>query len=272
MIGFGLLEMHVANACNLTCDSCAHFSNNGHKGIVGVGEADAWMKAWNRRLRPDGFRLLGGEPTLNPQLADLIYLARENWPHSQILLTTNGFFLHRHARLAEALSKTDAHVLLTVHHASPEYLAKAREILALLHSWRAVYPFFLAVEESWRRWTRRYRGFGPDVLPFDDRDPRSSWANCAARTCRQLFRGRLWKCSPLAYLQLQKEAHPTMSPVWDPYLAYEPLAPTCSEDELEAFFLRREEDVCAMCPAAPEPFEKASPLIPLGEVMRRRRA
>ncbi len=88
---FPLLEMHVANACNLTCESCSHFSNSGHKGVLGVEEADQWMKAWNGRLRPAMFRLLGGEPTLNPRLSELISLAVRCWPQSRVALTTNGF-------------------------------------------------------------------------------------------------------------------------------------------------------------------------------------
>jgi hypothetical protein len=41
---------------------------------------------------------------------------------------------------------------------------------------------------------------------------RSSWQICPARSCRQLFRNRLWKCSPITYLRLQKETFPELSP------------------------------------------------------------
>ena len=36
-----LLEIHAANACNLTCESCSHFSNNGHKGMLSLADAEA---------------------------------------------------------------------------------------------------------------------------------------------------------------------------------------------------------------------------------------
>src|SRR5690349_1457484 len=91
-----LLELHAANACNLTCESCSHFSNSGHKGHLRLEDAEAWMQAWKGRVQPDLLRILGGEPTLNPKLPELIELVARQWPESRIGLTTNGFFLHRH--------------------------------------------------------------------------------------------------------------------------------------------------------------------------------
>jgi glycosyltransferase involved in cell wall biosynthesis len=38
----GNLEIHVAHACNLRCESCSHYTNQGHQGIVPVEEAERW--------------------------------------------------------------------------------------------------------------------------------------------------------------------------------------------------------------------------------------
>jgi hypothetical protein len=137
----------------------------------------------------------------------------------------------------------------------------------LLVEWRRDYVFGVEIEESWHRWTRRYKGFGAGVLPFHDWDPRTSWENCACRECRQLFRGKIWKCPPSAYLQLQKQAFPDLDSAWDPYLAYRPLEPECTEAELNAFFDAEHENICSMCAAHPEPFTKASPLIPRSRLL-----
>jgi hypothetical protein len=269
IIRFPLLEMHAANAYNLTCESCSHFSNNGHKGLLGIDEADRWMSAWNARLWPATFRILGGEPTLNPHLSELVWLARERWPKSRIGLTTNGFFVHRHANLGKALGDANARVILTLHDRTKEYKAKALPGFQLLRKWSQQFGFELFVEQSYGRWTRRHIGDGIGVLPFEDGEPRRSWEKCPAKNCRQIFRGKLWKCSPIAYLQLQKETHPEISEKWDPYLAYQPLEPDCSDDALAKFFLAQEQSICGMCPAKPQRFEKASPLIPLSIIRRR---
>jgi hypothetical protein len=261
--------MHVANACNLTCESCSHFSNSGHKGLLNLDEADNWMSAWNSRLSPEKFRLLGGEPTLNPRLPELVRLARQRWPESRIAMTTNGFFAHRHKDLGKALGDAKAIVLLTFHDRTEEYKAKALPASELLLNWSKQFGFELTTEESHVRWTRRHLGVGADVLPFEDGNPRLSWKKCPARTCRQLFRGKLWKCSPITYLQLQKETHPKISEKWDPYLAYRPLEPDCSDRALAEFFSAEEEGICGMCAADPQNFDKPSPLIPLSVIRRR---
>ena len=47
---------------------------------------------------------------------------------------------------------------------------------------------------------------------------------------------------------------------WAPSLAYRPLEPNCSDDELSAFFAREEEPVCGQCPAERRPLALANPL------------
>ena len=116
--------------------------------------------------------------------------------------------------------------------------------------------------ETWQshgNWTRRYLGFGADMLPFEDGRPRQSWEICPARNCKQLHDGKLWKCAPLAYLGLQKAKY-QLSSKWDPYLRYQPLEPTCTDAELDGFLAREDEASCAMCPAERRPFELPVPL------------
>lgn len=109
------------------------------------------------------------------------------------------------------------------------------------------------------RWTRRYKGFGAAMEPFEDGQPRRSWERCPAKYCPQLFEGQIWKCAPLAYLKLQDARH-GLSEKWKPYLGYEPLSSDCSDEELNGFFDREEESFCAMCPAEPERFPIPLPL------------
>jgi hypothetical protein len=94
--------------------------------------------------------------------------------------------------------------------------------------------------------------------PFDDRQPRESWANCPAR-CPQLFEGRIWKCAPLAYLGMQDRKY-GLSEAWRPYLDYAPLEPGAGDSEVRRFFARREEPQCGMCSARPERFDLPLPL------------
>jgi len=71
------LEMHVTHSCNLTCESCSHYSNHMHKGLLSLDDASVWMDKWNNKLNPKIFSLMGGEPTLHPQLTEFVILARK---------------------------------------------------------------------------------------------------------------------------------------------------------------------------------------------------
>lgn len=254
------LEIHVAHACNLACQSCSHYSDHGHKGVVSLEDAGRWMSAWSGRLRPGTFSLVGGEPTIHPQLTDFVRLARRHWPDSFLRIVTNGFFLHKHPELPELLAADrKARVYFSIHHRSPEYLDKVRSNYELLRRWMrelGVRAFFY---DSYDHWRRTYRGSGAAMEPYADGQPRQSWQRCDAKGCPQLFESKIWKCSPLAYLGMQHTKY-GLSDKWKPYLAYQPLKPECTDEEARAFFAREEESYCSMCPSEPEKFRISLPL------------
>lgn len=259
MLETPILNIPVAFACNLACEGCSHYSNHAHRGFVPLDEAETWMKAWSGRLRPGVFSLLGGEPTVHPELVAYARIARACWPDSHLRLVTNGFFLHRHPELRELFAGDPrASIHLSIHHDGAAYREKLAPALALLADWERA-GVTVEYRPSWAHWTRRYHGHGAGMRPFRDGDARRSWEVCIAKDCKQIFRGRLWKCGPLAYLPVQHGTHP-LSSEWDPYLAYEPLDPGCSDAELAAFLAREEEAVCEMCPATRVPLRIPSPL------------
>ena len=255
-----VLELHVAHACNLTCESCTHYSNHGHRGVVSVDDADAWMGAWSSRVAPQRFKLLGGEPTIHPDLPAFVPLVRKHWPAATINIATNGFFLHKHPELPAVLA-ADGHaeLSLSVHHASPEYAARLQPVLDLLSAWQKKHSFTMRINKSADRWTRFYHGYGASMQPFQDGRPEESWQVCMTRHSKQLFEAKLWKCPPLAYLKLQK-AQFDLSEQWNRYLEYRPLEPHCSDSELDAFLAKKGETYCSMCPAEPQPFSLPLPM------------
>lgn len=253
------LEIHLVHACNFTCESCSHYSNHQHQGILSLEEADGWMKQWNHRISPTAFSLLGGEPTLHPNLAEFVILARQNWPEAYLRIVTNGWFLHRHPQLPIVLQNDPkAFLELSIHHHASEYKEKLKPILKLLRSW--VQEYGIQVSHSWssKHWTRRYKGYGATMEPFEDSEPRASWEKCPAKYCPQLLEGKIWKCGPLAYLKMQDSKY-NLSDNWKPYLQYQPLQPDCTDEELNEFFDREEETYCGMCPANPQVFELPLP-------------
>ncbi len=209
------VELHVTHACNLTCESCSHYSNHNHHGHLALADADRWMGLWSHRVDIGEFHLLGGEPTIHPQLTSFVGLVRRHWPNTSIYIRTNGFFLHRHPDLPAVLAADGrASIGLSVHHDSAEYRERLRPVFDLVERWEHDFGIKVSVGDSFANWTQRYHGFGSDMEPFEDGSPRASWEICPGRRCKQLFEGKIWKCAPLAYLPMQKAKY-QLSSKWD---------------------------------------------------------
>ena len=261
------LEIHITHQCNLTCESCLHFSNFGHTEALSVDALKYSMSQWNTRLLPKSFAILGGEPSLHKNLVEIVYLTREMWPSpkTRIELTTNGLLLHRHPGLPRALADTNTFLAISIHSngsISPKYQVKIARTLDLVDKWQREFGINLEKAPA-TPWHRGYKGSGSEMMPFEDGAPDKSWSNCVTgQECFQLFEDCLWKCAPIAYLQLQNRKF-SLSSKWDAYLGYQPLRPGCTDEEIRDFFDRKAESVCGMCPSEPKSFTKKDPLLPL---------
>ena len=256
------IEIHASHACNFTCESCSHFSNNGHKGFISVEEADEYMGKWSCRLNPEWFAILGGEPLLNPNIEKILTIARKHW-QGPVEIITNGFLLPNFPDLGPLLQKLNIRLVISKHHNSPEFNEKWNPIIRYLVENNMPH----SIRESYNDWTRRYKSWGPNVLPYEDKRPEASWNICPAKYCLQIFEGKLYKCPLIAYLKLQKRRWPDISSKWDNYLEYKPLDHTASDEELYSFINAKYEDICGMCPAERDQFDKPSPLITVGELL-----
>jgi organic radical activating enzyme len=254
------LEIHLSHACNLTCDSCSHFSNYHFSGVLSLETAESWYRPWASRLRPGMFSLLGGEPTINPRLCDHILLARRYWPISRIRVVTNGLLLHKHPTLPEILKRAGNSLLqISKHYDSQEFENLFAKTVELANSWKTKYGIPITIKDSVSKWTQRYRDEGGELRPFADGDPRKSWEVCRCRNCKQLFEAKLWKCPILAYLPMLHKKR-GLSSDWDPYLGYQALQPDCTQGELETFLAMEDEPYCSMCPAHERQIRKGDPL------------
>jgi len=263
MIDVTKVEIHASHACNFTCESCSHFSNHGHKGFLSPQDADQQMRLWCKRLNPTWFAVCGGEPLLNPNIEDILIAARRNWPEVTVELITNGFLLPNFPDISKLMEEINVCLVISKHGNTPEYNRKWQQVMAFLIKSNATYY----VKDSYYQWTRRYHGWGPNVLPFEDNSPESSWNICPAKYCLQIFEGKLYKCPLIAYLRLQKKRWPDISPKWDRYLEYKPLEYTATDEELYNFVNAKHESICGMCPAQTHSFHKSSPLITVGELL-----
>ena len=74
MIELPALEFHLAHGCNLSCQQCGHYSTFRLAGTMPTpADTRAEYEAWNHRILPRRFALLGGEPLLNPKLIEHLH-------------------------------------------------------------------------------------------------------------------------------------------------------------------------------------------------------
>jgi len=200
MFSIDQIEFHITHTCNFRCDGCAHYSNYGIKGSIPFSEGSQWLIDWSRRLTPKRFKVLGGEPTLHPELIPYVELVARLWPQASRVLTTNGYFLDRHPQLSEVLSRTDTLLYLTFHSNDPAYL---RKIVPIARQWSELsryHGFRIEVGDGRENWLKSYKGSGTTMTPYNEGNPRASWEVCISRFCSQLHQNRIWKCPCLAYL------------------------------------------------------------------------
>jgi hypothetical protein len=256
------LEIHAWHGCNLSCESCSHYSSLGLKGGPTADECAGWMRKWSGRLRPRFFSIVGGEPTLNRDLSRIVRASGQIWPHSIIRVVTNGFLLSRHRDLPQALSEIGGRAVLDVssHHSGKDFQDRFAKVRALVREWTAEFGINVRIFESDKRWTRRYSVQEGGGIAFGDGDPRLAWENCEGKRCTQLFDGKLWKCPPIAYFELLSR-RVKLDQSWRTLAqGYRSLDPGCTGFDLASFVAEEEEEICRLCPSKLERFDLPNPI------------
>lgn len=257
------IQMHVAHGCNLTCQSCSHYTNTGGGKTLSVEKAVSWMKPWSNRISPDFFVILGGEPTLNKKLCDIAVESAKLWC-ARIKIVSNGFFLHLHPDLPSIMREYNMCLEISLKSDSEEYNKRLEPVRELVSKWPKEVD--VVWRHDYRRWLKAYHGYGPSMMPYKDNDPEKSFDICGFKICKVIHEGKLWKCPRLAFLKMHNEKFKLHSD-WNPYMEYQPLEPSCDNKKMIEFFEEQAIAECGMCPANKEKMELPSPLISAKELI-----
>ncbi|MBF0611682.1 MAG: hypothetical protein HQL55_11230, partial [Magnetococcales bacterium] len=204
-----------------------------------------------QRIYPCMFRIVGGEPALNPQLCDYIQLVAELWPQSKRSLVSNGFFLHRHPDIYTTLAKTGTALHISLHD-YPNGEEKDADMVTIQQKCNELGIFLAFYRGKKEDFSRTYQGEGMNMRPYRDGDAEASWKACVAR-CPTIHRGLLWKCPPLAFLDLIEDRFKLrQNPEWVPYLDHKGLSLDASDEEILSYLYFSIPE-CDMCPSTPQP-------------------
>ena len=249
------LEMDITHVCNLHCFGCCHYANYSLKHAVPFATGREWLTAWAARVVPAEFGILGGEPSLHPELCAYLELVSALWPECGRVLVSNGLSLSRHPELFSVLRATGTRLEISLHsHDDRVYQARMARLLPEIREQAVRAGVTLELREEKHLFHVTYRGFGAEMRPFQDRNPQGSWQHCMNRTCTTLYKNRLWKCPPIAYLSLVAERYGLDAvSEWQPYLAYQGVPLQAGDEEIAAVFAEQAASICAMCPASVNP-------------------
>lgn len=176
------LEIHIMDSCNLNCRGCTHFSNLFDKNTVyDIDKFAADLRQISSKVFVSTLYLLGGEPLLNPDISDYLYVARECFPYSEIVLITNGLLIPRQpSKVIEAFKNTNIDIEISLYHPTSKILDKIESHLkgrGVYYKIRAERPAFMSF-----------------IGLSGNSDPMVSSQKCCNAFCRYVRDGFLYKC------------------------------------------------------------------------------
>jgi len=262
------LEWMVTTSCDLACPGCDRFIDFDHRWHEDFEKMKSNMSAWSKRLDPDNFTIIGGEPLIHPDIYDILKHSRKCFDHARIEVYSNGFFLPKRDQLLQVLIDTQPSKLsITLHNKDKSVRDRVQKniedyIIKNLE-WEEVGPGLWKYQDveleitdptqgGWYDYRQTINGV---TKPWTDKDPESSYNKCSANIYPIIYKNRLYKCPPISML----ETHANKSGLdndedWKPYLKYKGVSLDCSEYELAGFVsnIFAPHAICNMCPANPQ--------------------
>ena len=193
------LDVDVVDHCNLNCACCNHFSPISQPGFLDPADFERDLALLSNVEAIGEFFsaicLMGGEPLLHPDLAQLVRTTRRYLPRTTIRLVTNGILLEQApSTLWEALRDTRAEMLITPYPTGLDYDRLAS--FAAGKCVKAIVGGGLTHNGEGRAFFLRM-----PLDPAGTADPVKSFVSCStAGAIMQLRDGRIYPCNKGAFL------------------------------------------------------------------------
>jgi len=257
-VEFPALELNICYSCNLKCNYCAHLGQF-LKGMITVEEAYEWCNAWKGRLLPHQVRILGGEPTLHPNLAQIVRIVHDTFPSSARVIVTNGLVPMEDKDTLQAIFETNTFIRVSKHFDQEPLNKKIDEQVAF---WKAN-QLLVEVRNYFNSFQKYYEIENQLPVPMFSDCAETSYHECSTqRNCVTLLNGCLYMC-PQAALYQHGYLTGQLGELWRAAADYLPLLPSSTRSELVQFLsCTKARAICKLCPAVKQyaPAEQKTPL------------
>ena len=261
------LEWMITTSCDLACPGCDRFIDFGHNWTESFDDITRNMRFWSQHLDPDNLTIIGGEPLIHPNIAEICKVARQNFDHAQIEIFTNGLLLPKRPKLVNKLLKLGRCKLSVTYHTRDEFIrSKINENIEKYifkdfrwrqidqNTWQYKSLTFETTDPPYESWQEYRQEINGELKPYNDGDPSASYNACGVNQFPIVYNNRLYKCPPISMVKTHLKKYNRLNDVdWAPYLKYKGLGTDFTENELEGFVdnIFKPHAVCGMCPANP---------------------
>ena len=184
-----VVELHIADHCNLNCAGCLHFTPIAEKWCASPEEVERDLLALRRKFRYiRHVTLLGGEPLLNPDYEKIVEVVNRVSPESLITIVTNGVLLKGDTldRFLDVCKRFSLRVKWTVY---PPMRSRQQDLVARFKA-AGVRLFTVEVSDF-------YVKMNPQGC-----DPEAALRFCRKTTyCPYLRNGRIYTCAQAFHIK-----------------------------------------------------------------------
>jgi hypothetical protein len=234
------IEIYITNECNLTCSNCNRFNNYNFKGHYSWKDSAYAIQQWSQRIDAPMITIIGGEPSLHPELPQWTEGVATAWPDRPVMIQTNGLKPIIEMPWWNELTKKFKNIGCGVAVHSPAMKDKLKK------SWNNSGGHF----DAWQFNDCAIVDCG-DYFNIHDNDPEKAFDCCNLKHCHTIFQGRLYKCSTMALLpEFSKQYLVNFSEQQRQLLdSYKSLTHDCSDQDLRDFFTDRDSAIpqCSFC-------------------------
>lgn len=183
------LEAHAADGCNLNCRGCLHFANlYSRKEFPDLSKLLVDIQRVAENCEIFQFRILGGEPLLNPNLAGFLEKLRKVLPNTDIAVISNGILIPKMPKvLFEVMREESIGFNLTLY---PPTLKMKEMIYNTLEEYHVSYGSHEAKVNEFEKY----------MMLHPAENNTYAYEFCVSRGILTLRDGKLHKCPIVAYV------------------------------------------------------------------------
>lgn len=203
------VSIHVTEQCNLNCKACFH--------MIPISPWKDYYWYICENIKPQlellakhsnivsSLVIMGGEPTLHPNITSILYVAREVFPNITIAMATNGSVLRvfEDEVFIKALLRNNIEVRIVEYPYSPVAKANYQKLYNILETNKVKYVVNAKIDENYHFLIQPFR---KEI----DNDITKQTHCKAHHYCTMLKNNKLWVCHLAAYADSLKDRFPDL--------------------------------------------------------------